>query len=96
MSDLTLFRASDPDTSRDAAQDNAPRAPRHRDLALRVLRAHPEGLTDFELAELTGIAQTSVGKRRLELLRDGLVENTGKRRPSPSGSAAIVWKAVTT
>ena len=88
------YRASDPPTSREAAENNAPRAPRHRDLALRVIREHPAGLTDFELADLTGLAQTSIGKRRGELRDRGLVEDSGERRPSPSGSAAIVWRAV--
>lgn len=92
MNNVRLF---DPDTSHAAAEDNAPRAPRHRDLALKTLRDWPGGLTDFELADLTGLAQTSVGKRRGELRDLGLVEDSGKRRPSPSGSNAIVWRIVT-
>jgi hypothetical protein len=91
---LPNVRATDPETSRAAAEDNAPRAPRHRDLALKVLRAHPSGLTDFELAVMTGISQTSIGKRRGELRDIGVVEDSGVRRPSPSGSSAIVWRVV--
>ena len=87
-------RHSDPETSHQAARDAAPNAGTNRALALATLQAAlPDGLTDFELAELTGVAQTSIGVRRKELERAGLVVATIDRRPSPSGSAAIVWKA---
>jgi hypothetical protein len=63
---------------------------------LAVRRGHHErhlveddGLTDFEYPALQ---QTSAGKRRLELQRAGLVEDSGRRRPSPSGSPVIVWR----
>lgn len=39
------------------------------------------------------VQQTSAGKRRGELRDDGLVEDAGIRRPAPSGSASIVWRA---
>lgn len=67
-------------------------------LALRTLADHPAGLTDFELAVLTGRQQTSIGKRRGELYDAGLVEAATEergeivKRPSPSGSLAIVWR----
>jgi hypothetical protein len=51
----------------------------------------PDGLTDFELADIMGRQQTSAGKRRGELRDIGLVSDTGYRRPAPSGSMAIVW-----
>lgn len=99
------------DTSRDAAADNKPRRPRDRDRVLEALTAAGEyGLTDHELAEVltrTGphIGQTSAGKRRLDLEREGLVarrlalfvddEGTPSlildRRPSPFGSSAGVY-----
>lgn len=88
-------RTSDPDTSHAAARDARVRAGTHRAKALEALRAAgARGLTDFELAALTGIAQTSIGVRRKELLRAGYVEATELRRPAPSGSAAIVWRAL--
>ena len=82
-----------PNTSHRAALFAAPKAETHR-VALRVLKAHPDGLTDFDLARLTGIPQTSIGVRRKELVRMGLVEATDKRRPAPSGAKAIVWRAL--
>ena len=50
-------------------------------------------LTDFEIADFTGWQQTSIGKRRGECAKAGLVIDTGKRRASPSGSSAIVWES---
>jgi len=94
LSLLGMARATDPDTSHEAARDAAPTAQTNRALALRILRDYPGGLTDFELAEITGLQQTSIGKRRGELRDAGLVYDTGRRRPSPSGSRAIVWAAV--
>jgi hypothetical protein len=102
MTDLTLWqgeepnaRNSDPQTSHEAAQDARALSGRHRKLALATLRdAGPRGLTDFELAAITGVAQTSIGVRRKELVRAGYVVATDMRRKAPSGSAAIVWRAV--
>ncbi len=96
-------RATDPATSHAAADDNTPRRPTQRTRALHVLASRPFGLTDFELAELMTeegpmIGQTSAGKRRHELVRLGLVrravKSTGgfQTRPSPTGSAALVWQ----
>lgn len=91
---LPMFRTTDPATSREAAKRAAPNAETHRGLALRTLRAAgPGGMTDFELAALVGIQQTSIGKRRGELVKQGLVVNAGFTRPSPSGSPATVWRA---
>lgn len=92
--DQPSARLYDPPTAQKAAKGAAEKAETHRQYALRVLRNHPEGLTDFALAEICNIQQTSIGKRRLELVRAGLVIDSGRRRPSPSGSMAIVWRAL--
>jgi DNA-binding transcriptional ArsR family regulator len=89
-----VARATDPETSWEAAERAKLNKSTNRALALRLLREHPEGLTDFDLAELTGLQQTSIGKRRGELRDAGLVRATDRRRRSPSGSSAIVWEAV--
>lgn len=85
-------RRRDPVTSR-MAGDRAPKL-RAGDRAevLRLHAANPDGLTDFELAALMQRQQTSVGKRRVELRDSGLIAQTEMRRPSPSGSPAIVWR----
>lgn len=89
-----LARNTDPVTSHLAGERAQQRAATGRALALALLRDHSEGLTDFELAGLSGWQQTSIGKRRGELRDAGLVRDSGKRRPSPSGSPAIVWEAL--
>jgi hypothetical protein len=98
------WRNSDPDTSRLASIHSMPNRLRDRDLAIEALRCAGErGLTDFELAHAVGVAQTSIGKRRLELERDGLVagrmvidglELRQDRRRAPSGAWALVWVAI--
>lgn len=89
-------RASDPDTSVAAAVGNRPQRVRHKEIVLAALRAAgPSGLTDFELAVRVGLQQTSCGKRRGDLVKDGLVRPlVGVRRPSPSGALAQVWGGV--
>lgn len=97
LDDATKFlivntRRMDTETSIQAAQRTYPNAQRHRDLALRVHYEHPDGLTDFELAHITGVTQPSIGKRRLELQRAEFIQATSHTRPSPSGSPARVWR----
>ncbi len=87
LDDAPLARATDPQTSHDAP--NRDRLSAHRLAALNALALGDA--TDFELEARTGIKQTSVGKRRGELVRMGYVENTGLRRLTPSGSTSIVW-----
>lgn len=96
-------RLSDPPTSHAAGRRAGKERTKNQERVLAALRANPEGLTDFETAALTGLQQTSAGKRRLELQRAGLVEPVllatpdgpiEKRRQTPSGSTAIVWRSV--
>ena len=89
-----VARTTDPETSWAAARYTEPTAGTNRALALRLLRAHPNGLTDYELAALTGLQQNSIGKRRGELRDGGYVRATDRRRRAPSGALAIVWEAV--
>lgn len=84
-------RTSDPDTSHLAAAKDRTS---DQERALTILRQHPAGLTDDALAVLMDRRPTSAGKRRLELLERGLVERTNERRPTRTGSTAIVWRAV--
>lgn len=95
-------------TSRDANTYSLPHRPRDRDRVLEALtHAGEQGLTDFELAEALSrgqgprIGQTSAGKRRGDLEKDGLVAKRlviGKdltlvpdRRPSPTKASAGVY-----
>ena len=90
LGDAPMCRTGDPDTAQAAAAEQTPaRLSTGRTLALRGLAQGPA--TDFELAERVGRAQTSIGCRRKDLVRAGLAADTGRRRPSPSGSPSIVW-----
>ncbi len=88
-------RATDPVTSHEAEAKVRPHASTGRRLVLAALALRPA--TDFELAEATGWQQTSIDKRRGECVALGYVEaftapdGTKCKRPSPSGSPAIVW-----
>ena len=110
MSDqLAMFaptaRATDPDTSHMAARDATANAATNLDLALMAIHlAGDRGLTDFDLAAATGIQQTSIGVRRGELAKAGLVVKCLRliggtmhkyKRPSPSGSLSQVWVCTT-
>lgn len=91
MTDLELpfnVRATDPDTSHAAS-----RLPRQtlRAAVEACLRAHPAGLTDFELCRALGLPdrkKPSAGKRRQE---SGATDS-GLRRLSPDGNWAVVWR----
>jgi hypothetical protein len=109
VSQLPLDFNSASDTSRLAAVYNLPNRAGDRDRALRALiDAGERGLNDFELAAIVSqdgqgpIQPTSVGKRRLELERDGLVARRlvidpatltliPDRRPAPSGAPSGVY-----
>ncbi len=92
------YRWTDPDTSRLAVVDAIGKMATNRRLVLDCLHwAGDDGMTDFELEARTGVAQTSIGKRRGELRDAGYVrravdvDGKGMSRPAPSGSAAAVW-----
>lgn len=82
-------RVNDPDTCVEPSQT---RMSKGRLKALACHYLHPDGLTDFELAERTDTAQTSIGVRRAELVKAGMIVPTLHRRPSPTGANAIVWR----
>lgn len=48
-------------------------------------------MTDQELWHALGGAESSARKRRQELLEDGLVQDSGARRPTDNAQDAIVW-----
>lgn len=97
------YRNSDPDTSREAALYNLPnRSADQQKVLVALMCAGEHGLTDFGIEAATGIKQTSCGKRRLDLVRLGLVaprmviDGTGlrqDRRLAPSGAPSLVWVA---
>jgi hypothetical protein len=66
-------------------------------LRLRVLalirEAGERGLTDEEVQITFGCPPSSNRPRRIELLREGRVKDSGRRRPNPEGRLVPVWVA---
>lgn len=70
-------RASDPETSREAARKAATFANNHRD---RIHAALDTPGTIFDIAKRTGLDHVAVARRMAEMQRMGLVERTGVTR----------------
>lgn len=88
-------RSNDPESSRWAAVGNLPRRiPDKGRVLLLLAEAGDRGMTDFELAHALGKQQTSIGKRRGELVEAKKVEWSGQHRAAPSGARARVWRIV--
>lgn len=94
MLDVPLsYRRTDPDTSRQAAEDNAPRRTAQQERVLAALAfMGDEGATDAAVASHVGLPGNTIATRRRELETLGLVERTEERRRTPSGSTAIVFR----
>jgi hypothetical protein len=80
------------DTSRGAADRAARRAPSRRELLLSIIRgAGPRGATIDELHQATGLLTQSVCPVVDVLKREGLIIDSGQRRPTRTGTPAKVW-----
>jgi predicted ArsR family transcriptional regulator len=87
-------RRTDPDTSLLAAVDNASKSGTQRLAILRVLAEHGE-LTAEEIDEKLGWHHRAAGRRMKELRTKygvALVETTGEKRPTSTGSMADVYR----
>lgn len=80
-------------TSRDAAIAIKHKAPRQIDQVRQVLEANNGGLTDSEIASLTGLGIRQAGTRRNELVKRGMARDSGAKRLSAAGYEQIVWQA---
>lgn len=99
---VTQVRSSDPDTSRRAAELLAPKLSKLQTIVLNIFRTVPDfGLTDSELDSLYVRSYADRGwpmtrfetprKRRSDLTRMGLLEDSGIRRMNPYGRLEVVW-----
>jgi len=59
-----------------------------------VAAAGDRGRTNSEIVDETGFQLASVCARVAALREDGLIRDSGSKRPTPSGCAAKVWVAV--
>lgn len=96
----TRVRASDPCTSLDAARSITPG--RNEDRILDVFHSEPHpwfmgGMTDDEIVDRVkarygpGGSPASIKSARSRLTGDGLLIDSGERRPSNFGRLMIVW-----
>jgi hypothetical protein len=91
-----LVRGTDPDTSQKAAAKIKPRRPTIQRDVLQWFIAHKEG-TDEEIENdlrWKYRAQTTVSKRRTELMYMGWVQDSEKRKIGSNGSPMIIWELV--
>ena len=62
-------------------------------LILELLSELEDGATDEELERIMGTERSRSSRpARYALRNEGLVRNSGKRRPTESGKSAIVWE----
>ena len=60
-----------------------------------IIGRGPVGATDAEIQAALELPSDTERPRRRELVRLGMVRDSGQRRPTPSGRLAVVWSAVT-
>lgn len=81
-------------TSRAAADAIVPAIGRLQQQVLAYLRNCPDGATDEQIINATGLSPSTARPRRIELVTKGLVRPTGRVRPTSSGRMAAVWEVV--
>jgi hypothetical protein len=90
------FRSGAPATSREAAYSMVGPAKKQRaDVLAFLIERGEAGATDAEIEAALGMRHQSASPRRGELVASGLVVDSGKRRPTPSGRRAVVWVPAT-
>lgn len=84
-----------PSTKRAAAESIKPHRAKLQDAVLAYLRGRgSEGATDEEIAVALQLRSDTARPRRTELVDLGKVRDSGRRRATSSGRAAIVWVAI--
>lgn len=79
-------------TSVAAAEAIEPISGTQRRLVLTLIQLSGErGMTDNELQDESGIAGSAQRPRRIELVKAGLVKDSGRTRATKSGRQAVVW-----
>ena len=87
--DYIAARATDPQTSKDAAKRVRGNVTMLEAGVIGALESHPEGLTSHEIAERLNLSLVTVSPRIAPLQRKGKVEDSGIRREGRS-----VWRII--
>jgi len=88
-----MISKAHPATSRTAAQNAFLRSGTRRKMIYELIKRHYEvGLCDHEIIEITALSPNTARPTRISLMKDGLISDSGKRRKTPQGNDAIVWR----
>lgn len=88
-----LFRTSHPETSKLAAESMRDSASTLRAKVFAFITGQGEaGATDEQIQLALDMNPSTERPRRVELVRAGSVRDSGDRRKTASGRAAIVWE----
>lgn len=90
LRDEGLARATDPETSKAAAESIDPRGQQQQ--LMRALLRIGIGCR-YELARESGLTEYQAGRRLSELQQAGLIYWTGQVRPGETGRSQSVWAA---
>ncbi len=84
-----------PETSHQAAMRAHLRSGTQRKTVLNLLKnAHPDGYIDEQMVQILGMNPNSQRPRRVELVEDGWIIDSGLRRLTSYNEEAIVWQYV--
>ncbi len=82
-------------TSIEAAESMEPHAPTLRERVYNLLKSQLiNGMTDEEMQDTLLMNPSTQRPRRIELLNQGVIEDSGVKRLTKSGRKAVVWRAV--
>lgn len=88
-----LHRVTDPDTSREAANQVDLFGHNHEQLVLDALRRLGP-LTASQIAAFTPLDPVQVNRRLAGMAQKGMAETTGDKRRNQSGRSERVWRAL--
>lgn len=89
----TLYRKDGTHASFEAAKKVLPKIRGIKKQMLDLLEVHPEGLTIFQMAEMTGLKIQSVSPRPSEMISKHMIFEDGER-DSPDGNPATIYKHI--
>lgn len=87
----TGYKATDTETSQQAAEAAAHTAPSLRLRVLQSIRQAPDGMTADEAAQALDASVLAIRPRVTELKDAGLIVQSCGRRKNASGRRAVVW-----
>ena len=90
MNATTPFRRSDPDTSREAAEQHATKAESHRQIIAAYVRTF-SGHTSAEVAVATRLERHEVSRRLADLEKSGDVRKGPERPCETNGHKMVTW-----